>query len=67
MGTRRTALAKPNSSGLDLEKTSRLRSRQNFFLDFLIELIQLGSFMGGFCLAFLDISGSRVSNGTASK
>src|SRR5215475_3740664 len=33
MGTRQTSLAKPDSSGLDLEKTSRLRSRQNFFLD----------------------------------
>src|SRR5215467_15786575 len=28
-----TSLAKPNSNGLDLEKTSCLRSRQKFFLD----------------------------------
>src|SRR5215469_10328031 len=33
MGATQTSLAKPNSSGLDLEKTSRLQSRQNFFLD----------------------------------
>ena len=33
MGTSHTSPAKPNSSGLDLEKTSRLRSRQSFFLD----------------------------------
>ena len=33
MGTSQTFLAKPNSSGLDLEKTSRLRSRRKFFLD----------------------------------
>src|SRR5215469_17559932 len=34
MGTRQTSLAKPNSSGLDVKKTSRLRSREKFFLDF---------------------------------
>ena len=33
MGTSQTSLAKPNSRGLDLEKTSRLQSRQKFFLD----------------------------------
>src|SRR6516162_8073316 len=33
MDTSKTSLAKPNSSGLDFEKTSRLRSRQKFFLD----------------------------------
>ena len=33
MGTSQTSPGKPNSSGLDLEKTSRLRSRHNFFLD----------------------------------
>jgi hypothetical protein len=33
MGTSHTSPAKPNYRGLDLEKTSRLRSRQNFFLD----------------------------------
>src|SRR5215468_11663696 len=42
MGTSQTSPAKPNSSGLDLEKTSRLQSRQNFFLtSLLIELIDL--------------------------
>jgi Lipocalin-like domain/Domain of unknown function (DUF4440) len=33
MGTSQTSPGKPNYNGLDLEKTSRLRSRQNFFLD----------------------------------
>jgi len=33
MGTSQTSLAKPNSSGLDFEKTSRPRSGQKFFLD----------------------------------
>src|SRR5215813_5496750 len=33
MGTSQTSSAKPDDRGLDLEKTSRLRSRQNFFLD----------------------------------
>jgi hypothetical protein len=33
MGTRQTSPGKPNYRGLDLEKTSRLRSRQKFFLD----------------------------------
>src|SRR5258705_10856405 len=33
MGTSQTSPAKPNYRGLDLEKTFRLRSRQNFFLD----------------------------------
>jgi hypothetical protein len=33
MGTSQTSSGKPNCRGLDLEKTSRLRSRQNFFLD----------------------------------
>ncbi len=33
MGSSHTSPAKPNYRGLDLEKTSRLRSRQNFFLD----------------------------------
>ena len=33
MGTSQTSPGKPNSSGLDLEETSPLRSRQNFFLD----------------------------------
>jgi hypothetical protein len=33
MGTSQTSPGKPNHRGLDLEKTSRLRSRQNFFLD----------------------------------
>src|SRR6266496_5778185 len=33
MGTRQTSPGKPNYPGLDLEKTSRLRSRQKFFLD----------------------------------
>jgi hypothetical protein len=33
MGTSHTSPAKPNYRGLDLEKTSRLRSRQIFFLD----------------------------------
>jgi len=33
MGTSHTSPAKPNYRGLDLEKTSRLRSRQNFLLD----------------------------------
>jgi hypothetical protein len=31
--TSQTSPGKPNHRGLDLEKTSRLRSRQNFFLD----------------------------------
>src|SRR5215472_9395655 len=33
MGTSQTSLAKPNYRGLDLEKISRVRSRQKFFLD----------------------------------
>jgi hypothetical protein len=33
MGTSQTSPGKPNYRGLDLEKTFRLRSRQNFFLD----------------------------------
>ena len=33
MGTRQTSPAKSNYRGLDLEKTSRLRSTQKFFLD----------------------------------
>ena len=36
--------AAPNSSGLDLEKTSRLRSRQNFFLDILFDRTHRASF-----------------------
>ena len=32
-GHKSTSPGKPNYRGLDLEKTSRLRSRQNFFLD----------------------------------
>ena len=42
MSTRQTSPGKPNHRGLDLEKTSPLRSRQNFFLtSLLIELIDL--------------------------
>src|SRR5437667_7374142 len=33
MGARQTSPGKPHYRGLDLEKTSRLRSRQKFFLD----------------------------------
>ena len=33
MGTSQTSPGKPNFSGLDLEKTSRLWSTRNFFLD----------------------------------
>jgi hypothetical protein len=33
MGTSRTSPGKLNYRGLDLEKTSRLRSKQKFFLD----------------------------------
>jgi hypothetical protein len=33
MGTSQTSSEKPNDRGLDLEKTSRLRSKQKFFLD----------------------------------
>jgi len=33
MGTSHTSPGKPNYRGLDLEKTSPFRSRQNFFLD----------------------------------
>jgi hypothetical protein len=33
MGTSQTSPGKPNHRGLDLEKRSRLRSRQKFFLD----------------------------------
>jgi hypothetical protein len=39
MGTRQTASGKLNDRGLDLENPSRLRPRQNLFLD--IPLIEL--------------------------
>ena len=44
MGTRQTSPGKPNYRGLDLEKTSRLRSRQKFFLDIPFNRTHLTSF-----------------------
>ena len=42
MGTSQTSPAKLNYRGLDLEKTSHLRSRQNFFLDIPFDRTQPG-------------------------
>src|SRR5437016_5710364 len=43
MGTRQTSPGKPHYRGLDLEKTSRLRSRQKFFLDIPFDRTHQGS------------------------
>ena len=46
MGTSHTLSGKLNYRGLDLEKTSRLRSRQKFFLDFPFDRTHLNSIGG---------------------
>ena len=46
MGTSHTSPGKPNYCGLDLEKTSRLRSRQNFFLDIPFDRTHCGRICG---------------------